>query len=116
MIRSNNRVSCFPDVTSPISLREGIKQTIASLGIEIQILENRVLLVWAEVVGEKISGETRVNGIKQGELFVSVIQSAWRHRLFFERESIRKKLNSKIGKEIVKSIHFGNFQNKKIFQ
>ena len=107
MSRGRHRRGEVREADGPVALGEGIRRAIASLGIETQILEQRVLLLWPGVVGERVARTTRVDAIRRGELFVSVRQDAWRHRLFFERESIRERLNREVGREVVRSIHFG---------
>jgi len=89
-----------------VSVGEAIHQAITSLGIEDRLKEQRVLTLWAGVVGEKIAAVTTVDTIRRGELFVSVMYDAWRHRLLFERENIRQKLNRAVGGETVRTIRF----------
>ena len=89
-----------------VSVGDAIRQAISGLGIEGKLKEQRVLALWAGVVGEKIAAVTQVDTIKRGELFVSVMYDAWRHRLMFERENIRQKLNRAVGGETVRTIRF----------
>ncbi len=97
--------------SGPVSLGEGLRRVIAELGIETKILEERAVMLWsevvAEVVGEGGAQMTRPEGIRRGELLVAVKQDAWRHRLLFERERIRERLNRSVGQEVVRSIRFG---------
>ena len=91
-------------------LGEGIRRLIASLGLETRLLEQRVLRLWADVAteltGQAVAQETRPETIRRGELLISVRQDALRHRLFFDRERIRKQLNRAVGREVVQSIRF----------
>lgn len=95
----------------PVSLGEGLRRVIAELGIETKILEQRAVKLWPEVVLEMVGEDgaqvARLEGIRRGELFVVVKQDAWRHRLLFERERIRERLNCSVGREVVRSIRFG---------
>ncbi len=97
--------------SAPVSLGDGLRRVIDELGIETKILEQRALLLWpvvvAEVVGEVGGQVTRPDTIRRGELRVLVRQDAWRHRLLFERERIRERLNRSVGREVVRSIRFG---------
>ncbi|MDA0744888.1 MAG: DciA family protein [bacterium] len=95
----------------PVSLGEGLRRAVAALGIEPRLLEQRVLLLLPEVIRE-IAGTvevrtTRPPEIRRGELLISVQQDALRHRLLFERERIRGRLNKAVNKEVVRSIRFG---------
>ena len=100
-----------PHRSEPMPLAEGIRLAIAALGIETKILEQRALLLWPQAVqetaGEEAVRATRPDAIRRGELRVSVRQDAWRHRLLFEREHIRQRLNRLVGREVVQSIRFG---------
>ena len=90
----------------PISLGEGLQKAIARLGIENKLREHRVLLLWPQVVGARVAGVTRADLVRRGELLVAVTQDVWRHRLIFERETIRKRLNEAVGAEVIRSIRF----------
>ncbi len=95
----------------PIPLGKAIQGLISALGIDGRLLEHRAVLLWEEVVkevaGEEVSRRTRAEGLRRGELLVSVPEDAWRHRLLFERERIRQGLNRAVGREVIRSIRFG---------
>ncbi len=97
--------------SAPVSLGDALRRVIDELGIETRLLEQRVLLLWPEVVAEvvgEVGGQlTRAETIRRGELLVLVRQDAWRHRLLFERERLRERLNRSVGREVVRSIRFG---------
>ena len=94
-----------------MSLGDALRRVIDELGIETRLLEQRVLLLWPEVVAEvvgEVGGQlTRTETIRRGELLILVRQDAWRHRLLFERERLRERLNRSVGREVVRSIRFG---------
>ena len=92
--------------SAPVSVGEAIRQAMDSLGITHRVKEQRVLSEWPKVVGEKIAAVTHANTIRRGELFVSVVHDTWRHRLLFERETIRQNLNRAVGGEAVRLIRF----------
>ena len=62
--------------------------------------------VWDEVVGTGISGNARPSWIKNGRLRVSVTDPIWVQELIFSEESIREKINKKLGRKAVKKIEF----------
>ena len=88
----------------PTSVGEGIRQVVANLGIETPFKEQRILAIWPEVVGEQIAEVARADAMRNGALFVSVAHDAWRHRLMFERENIRARLNRAVGGDVVRFI------------
>jgi len=88
----------------PIGVGEAIQQTIARLGIAHKLHEHQALALWPDIVGKQIAEVTRADTIRRGELFVSVTHDAWRHRLLFERDQIRERLNRAVGREVVRMI------------
>ena len=85
---------------------DGIRRVISALGLDKKLLEQRVMINWSEVVGEKISDVTRVDRFIRGELLISVEHDAWRHRLYLEKDSIMRRLNQSVGEDVVRSIRF----------
>ncbi len=61
---------------------------------------------WDEVVGAAISKNIRPFRIKNGVLRVTVSDPIWLQELQFIEESIREKLNGKLGRKAVKRIEF----------
>ncbi len=91
-------------MSEPVSIGDAIRQVVDSLGIAGQLKEQRVLSLWEEVVGKEIAAVTQVEGFRWGQLFVSVENSVWRHKLMFERETICRNLNRAVGSEVVQLI------------
>ena len=88
----------------PIAVGEAIRQAIDRLGLTHQMHEHRALALWPEIVGKQIAAVTRAHTVRRGELLVSVTHDAWRHRLLFERDQIRHRLNRAVGREVVRII------------
>ncbi len=63
-----------------------------------------VLHFWPEVVGEQVSKITKDVYFERDRLIVKVVNDAWRHELHMNRYSIKKKLNVKVGSEVVKDV------------
>jgi predicted nucleic acid-binding Zn ribbon protein len=63
-----------------------------------------VLHFWPDVVGEQVSKITKDVYFERDRLIVKVINDAWRHELHMNRYSIKKKLNAKVGSEVVKDV------------
>ena len=83
-----------------------IEQFLQSVGIHGKIEENFAIVYWDQVVGKEISERTEPYKILRGILFVRVTDPAWRNELQFFKQEIIKKLNHKIGRNIVKDIKF----------
>ena len=86
------------------SLDDVLKNLVKNLGIEAQLLENKALVYWSEVVGPKVANNTKAEKIKNGRLFVKAKNDVWKNELMFYKTDIISKLNSKIGKAIVQDI------------
>ncbi len=61
---------------------------------------------WEEIVGSEINKKSRPDKLTGGILFVSVINFTWANELSYMSEQLKEKINSYIGREIVKSIRF----------
>lgn len=83
-----------------------IEQFLQSVGIQGKIEENFAIVYWDQAVGKEISERTEPFKITKGILFVKVKDPVWRNELQFFKEEIIKKLNDKIGRNIVKEIKF----------
>ena len=66
----------------------------------------RIWRVWDEVVGPAISRNARPSWIKNGKLKVRVSDPIWLQELEFVEESIREKLNTKLGRKAIDRIEF----------
>ncbi len=85
--------SAIDDLTSRLGYRETIKAQMA-------------IIVWDDVVGEKIVKVTSPVSIKKGILKVKVKNPVWRNELSYCKEDIRRKLNKAIGEPVVADIRF----------
>ncbi len=61
---------------------------------------------WEKVVGATIAKNARPFWIKNGKLRVKVKDPIWLQELGFVEESIKKKLNKKLGREAIEKIEF----------
>ncbi len=63
---------------------------------------NEAIILWTEIIDkEKVSWAEDFN---DGDLYVATESPHYARTLKFERENIKKKLNNKIGEDIVKNI------------
>ena len=66
----------------------------------------KVWSLWDRAVGETISKHTRPEAFKGKLLLVNVTSSTWMHHLQFQKNTIIKKVNEALGKELVEEIKF----------
>lgn len=81
-----------------------INDLIRSYGLEKKVQEYEVMARWEEIVGEKIARRTQPLRISSGKLFVQTKNAAWRNELFLLKPRIIEKINSSLGRELVKDI------------
>lgn len=73
----------------------------------------RLLQIWAEVVGDGVAAQTRPVSVERSVLYVATSSSAWAQDLVFKRRRLLQKLNarlSKSGLELLLDIRFSTAQ------
>ncbi len=88
------------------TIGQALSQLIKDLGIEKEILRNRAITIWPEVVGKKIANISKAEKVVGRTLFVSVKNDSWRNELFFLKKEIIQKLNQKMGKNAIDDLKF----------
>lgn len=76
------------------------------MGISARIEQEKALIYWKEAVGETVARRAKAKSFKGGILFVTVQDSVWMQELSLLKEKIIDKLNSILGKSIVKDLVF----------
>ena len=87
-------------------LKSAINEFLKKAGLERGVSQNKSLLVWKEVVGDKVSQNTVPEKIESGTLYIKTSNPTWRQELVFKKSDIIKKLNNKLGKNTIKEIKF----------
>ncbi len=93
-------------MSSAKPLNQLIHQFLESIGIGGKIEENLAMVYWDSVVGKEISQHTNPFKIAEGILYVKVNDPVWRNELQFFKNDIIEKLNTKMGKHLVKDVKF----------
>jgi predicted nucleic acid-binding Zn ribbon protein len=68
--------------------------------------EYKMLQIWDGVVGDAIAKITAVEKMKEGDLYVKVMNPSWRMELNFRKRDIVSRLNKAIGYEMIRTIIF----------
>jgi predicted nucleic acid-binding Zn ribbon protein len=94
-----------PDRAQKVAeLLPGVMQ---KLGLKERLQENEVLAAWKELVGEFIAGHSRPISLRDGVLYVHVLQPALHYEL--ERVSkpqILRKLKQRFGGRVIRDLRF----------
>ena len=81
-------------------------QLMARKGFSQQESKNDLSDVWGSLVGESLSGKTRVGLLKRNVLEVYVSSSAVNQQLTFKKAQLLKQLKQQLPKENIKDIRF----------
>ena len=87
-------------------LNTTIKKFLNNFGLTQGVNQNTAIILWEEVVGEKISKNTEPISVEHGTLTVSVSNPTWRQELVFKQQDIINQLNKKLGKNTIKEVRF----------
>jgi len=68
------------------------------------LLEQHVVELWTEIVGEFIAKQTTKVSVKQGVIYVTIPNAALRFEVLNSRSQIISKINERIGQNIIKGI------------
>lgn len=90
----------------PVSIKEAIGKALKSLGLEKRVEETGAVQVWSEAVGEAIDKVTQVIGVRDGVVRVLVVNSMWSQELSLQKVEIIRRLNDRLGKDLITDIHF----------
>lgn len=83
-----------------------IDKTLMDRRIAHRLKEAAALLIWDDVVGQKISEATEVENVRDGILFVKTKSPAWSNELAFYKKEIISKLNDKLQENVIKDVRF----------
>ena len=88
------------------SVKIAIDSMLRKFGIENAIAQNNALNIWSEIVGEKVAKHTEPNRVEHGIMIIKVSSPTWRQELYFQKTEIIKKINNKIGRNVIRDIRF----------
>lgn len=87
-------------------IRASLDKVIKRTDLEDRLKEALCLEAWDDVVGPTNAQVTKADAILDGIMFVCVKNSAWAQELGFLKQDIIKKINQKVGKNVVREIQF----------
>lgn len=88
------------------SLGSVLEKLLRDLDIEQKVNQSRAIVVWPKIVGKRIANVSTPERVANGVLYVRVSSGVWRSELVFMKYKILNKLESELGKGVVKDIRF----------
>ena len=88
----------------PKAMNELLKEFMKKIPQQAELKRGMALHLYPEVVGEQIAAATKKVRFDGSKLIVTVTSEAWRFELHANRYSITKRLNEKVGSNVVKEI------------
>jgi hypothetical protein len=61
---------------------------------------------WNDAVGEALARRAQPSGYRNGVLFITVAAHSWMQELQFMKETLRERLNTRLGSEMIRDIEF----------
>jgi hypothetical protein len=90
----------------PRELGQTLQRVLQRIDPDKRLEVYRVWTFWDEEVGETIASRAEPAGFRAGVLSVRVSSAAWTQELQFMKETLRERLNARLGKELIRDIYF----------
>jgi predicted nucleic acid-binding Zn ribbon protein len=83
-----------------------LERLTTRMGIAARLEREQAVVVWEEAVGTNISRRAKALSLRNDILFVRVQNSMWLQELSLLKEGIIEKINTLVGKDVVRDIVF----------
>ncbi len=90
--------------TQPIA--DVIRRFLRQEGIETPLAEHRAVALWPEIAGPQVSRVTRRVWLRNSTLYVKISNPALRQDLMMGRTLLARRLNERVGSQVVGQIVF----------
>ena len=87
-----------------ITLGEALSDLIREYRLEKGLKEAEVLNIWESIAGKVITARTKRTYLKDGVLHIHLTSSVVRNELMMLRDSLKNRINSRAGEEVVREI------------
>ena len=90
----------------PQSLSDVLNRYLREEGLEMPLLQHRLLDTWDDVVGKMVAGYTLEKRIQNQTLYVKISNPALRQDLSMMRSQLVQRLNGAVGSMVISDIRF----------
>ena len=87
-----------------ITLGEALGELITEYRLEKGLKDAAVLNIWEDIAGKVITARTKRIYLKDGVLHIYLTSSVLRNELMMLRDSLKSRINSRAGEEVVREI------------
>lgn len=87
-----------------ITLGEALGDLIKEYRLEKGLKDAAVLNIWEDIAGKVITARTKRIYLKDGVLHIYLTSSVLRNELMMLRDSLKSRINSRAGEEVVREI------------
>lgn len=91
---------------SMVPLKDILKGLLAGSNLKFNPADAEIWEIWDEVVGPAIAEHAQPSNITKKQLRVNVAEPIWLQELEFVAETIKDKLNKKLGRNAVEKVIF----------
>ena len=85
-------------------LKSALNTALKQEGLDSAVRQNKALFIWEEVVGKAVAKNCIPEEVKHGTLIIRALTPVWRNEIAIKKKEILEKLNTKLGKEIIKDM------------
>ena len=94
-----------PDRAQPVA--EPLARVMRKLGLEERVREEAIMAAWQDTVGEWLAGHSSPSRLRDGVLYVQVLQPTIHYELDrVAKPEILKKLRARFGTKLIREIRF----------
>ena len=87
-----------------ISLKEALDDLVKEYRLEKGLSEAYVINIWESIAGRVIMARTRKTYVRDGVLHIYLTSSVVRNELMMLRDTLKGRINTRAGKEVVRDI------------
>lgn len=88
----------------PLSIADVLNTYLRETGLEKTVLEDKVVALWPQVMGDTVARLTRSVEVKDGMLIVHISSAALKAQLFECRFDLVKKINDAVGANAIRDV------------
>ena len=87
-----------------ITLGDALSDLVREYRLEKGLKEAEVLNIWESIAGRVITARTKRTYLRDGVLHIHLTSSVVRNELMMLRDSLKNRINSRAGEEVVREI------------